>query len=193
MSERYTENSLELITCSEEESQVDIKEKKEIKQKKVNYKEYIKICAKISVCLMILGVICFLLFAPKKKNLMENIPLGDSDSSFKEIISKSKTIQTEDQLKLLSSGLSNTEVFKGKMLYEVNIDLIQDDSWKNPILEERGSVVFGMNGNGAIYKNNRAPIISITRAIYDIYTQKQTGILIMNISELMLERIITGQ
>lgn len=81
----------------------------------------------------------------------------------------------------------------GKGIYEVNIDLIQDDSWKNPILEERGSVVFGMNGNGAIYKNNRAPIISITRAIYDIYTQKQTGILIMNISELMLERIITGQ
>lgn len=80
----------------------------------------------------------------------------------------------------------------GKGIYDVDIEMIQSENWQRTILDERGSVVFGMNANGAIYKNNRTPMISITRAIYDIYTQKQTGILIMNISELLLERVVSG-
>lgn len=81
----------------------------------------------------------------------------------------------------------------GKGLYDVDIELIQDESWSKPILDERGGVVFCMNANGAIYKNNRSPILSISRAIYDIYSQKQTGLLVVNISELLFERALTGQ
>lgn len=53
---------------------------------------------------------------------------------------------------------------------------------RSNILNARGTTVFSINGNGTIKKNNSKPFLTMSRAIYDINSQKLLGILIMNIS-----------
>jgi two-component system sensor histidine kinase YesM len=53
---------------------------------------------------------------------------------------------------------------------------------RSNILKARGTTVFSINGNGTIKKNNSKPFLTMSRAIYDINSQKLLGILIMNIS-----------
>lgn len=50
------------------------------------------------------------------------------------------------------------------------------------ILNARGSSVITINGNGMIRKYSGKPLLTMSRAIYDINSQKLVGILIMNIS-----------
>ncbi len=53
---------------------------------------------------------------------------------------------------------------------------------RSKILDERGSTVYSINGNGTIVKDKCKPFLTMSRAIYDINSQKLLGILIMNIS-----------
>jgi two-component system sensor histidine kinase YesM len=53
---------------------------------------------------------------------------------------------------------------------------------RSNILDARGSTVISINGNGTIRRNNGKPLLTMSRAIYDINSQKLLGILIMNIS-----------
>lgn len=76
----------------------------------------------------------------------------------------------------------------GRGEYDMDYELMESEEWLNPILEKRGGVIILMNGGGAIHRKNDIQLITIARAIYDIYTQKQTGILLMNISTRMFER-----
>lgn len=50
------------------------------------------------------------------------------------------------------------------------------------ILNARGATVISINGNGTIKKNKGNPFLTMSRAIYDIQSQKLLGILVMNIS-----------
>lgn len=50
------------------------------------------------------------------------------------------------------------------------------------ILNARGSTVVSINGNGTIIKENGKPMLTISRAIYDINSQNLLGTLIMNIT-----------
>ena len=50
------------------------------------------------------------------------------------------------------------------------------------ILDARGTTVISINGNGMIRKNSGKPLLTMSRAIYDINSQKLVGTLIMNIS-----------
>lgn len=84
-------------------------------------------------------------------------------------------------------------VSTGKSLYTVDFDRMRETEWQEKILSARGGAVIVMNGNSAIFKNNGTPMITIARAIYDIYSQQQTGILLMNITENMLTRITLAQ
>lgn len=81
----------------------------------------------------------------------------------------------------------------GRGEYLVDVDLMNSPQWRNPIWSKRGSAIVAMNGNSAIFKNNGMPIITIARAIYDFNSQKQTGILLMNISENMLSRKVQAE
>lgn len=76
----------------------------------------------------------------------------------------------------------------GRGEYITNFSMMDED-WSTPILEKRGGVVILMNAGGAIYRRNGNQIITIARAIYDIYTQQRTGILLMNISTGMLDQV----
>lgn len=66
-----------------------------------------------------------------------------------------------------------------------------EDRFK-PILEKNGGAVVFMNGAGCVRRKNGNQIITIARAIYDIYTQDRTGILFMNISTNMLSRVVAA-
>ena len=50
------------------------------------------------------------------------------------------------------------------------------------ILDARGATVISINGNGTIKKKKGNPFLTMSRAIYDIQSQKLLGILVMNIS-----------
>lgn len=81
----------------------------------------------------------------------------------------------------------------GRGEYEVNNDLMRESAWQNRILTDRGGAAVFMNGNEAIHRQNGQPIITIGRAIYDIDSQKRVGILLVNISRDMLEKIVFDQ
>lgn len=77
----------------------------------------------------------------------------------------------------------------GRGEYTINFSMMDNEDWFTPIFERRGGAVILMNAGGAIYRKNGIQLITIARAIYDIYTQEQTGILLMNISTKMLDKI----
>ncbi len=52
----------------------------------------------------------------------------------------------------------------------------------NNILDACGATVISINGNGSIRKSNDKPLLTISRAIYDINSINLIGILVMNIS-----------
>ena len=62
-----------------------------------------------------------------------------------------------------------------------------DHSWMENILEKKGRAVVFINGDDAVYKNDGNPFISICRAVYDIQSQKQTGVMMMCISKTLFE------
>ena len=84
-------------------------------------------------------------------------------------------------------------VTTGKGVYFIDYGLMADSFWQAVIQVKEGGTVIFMNGNGAVYRVNGEPIITIGRAIYDIYTQERVGILLVNISTGMLQSTIQGQ
>ncbi len=69
-----------------------------------------------------------------------------------------------------------------RFTYTYDYDLMRQDSWRKEIYEGLGKAVVSMNSNGVAIKAGDKPMVTIGRAIYDIDTQKRTGILMMNIS-----------
>ncbi len=69
-------------------------------------------------------------------------------------------------------------VSTGQGKYFIDFNILE----RTKILGARGTTVISINGNGTISKNNSRPFLTMSRAIYDINSQKLLGILIMNIS-----------
>ena len=74
--------------------------------------------------------------------------------------------------------------------YQVDLELIRDDEWREPILAGKGSITVSINGNQALKRTNGSPLITISRAMYDLLRQKRTGIMLMNLSSKLLERVL---
>lgn len=81
----------------------------------------------------------------------------------------------------------------GKGEYLLDRGRMAEEEWQSRVLDKRGGVVIDMNANKALYKKKGPNVITISRAIYDINTQKQTGILLMNISTDMLSKVADAQ
>lgn len=79
----------------------------------------------------------------------------------------------------------------GKGEYSIDYDMMKKYDWERIISEKRGGAVVSMNGNDAIYKKKGPQVITVSREIYDIYSQKKSGILMLNISLDMLNRILS--
>lgn len=90
------------------------------------------------------------------------------------------------EIQNLYSYIDSVYIFRNDGKYvstgigEYFIDLNYAESSK--ILEARGATVISINGNGTIKKNKGNPFLTMSRAIYDIQSQKLLGILVMNIS-----------
>ena len=77
----------------------------------------------------------------------------------------------------------------GRGKYTVNSVLTNKDQWPEEILNRRGGAVVLINGRNNVFREDGQPIITIARVIYDINTQKQTGLMLMNISANFLYNI----
>ena len=84
-------------------------------------------------------------------------------------------------------------VTTGKGIYNIDYDLMEDSDWQSVIHKKRGGAVIFLNGNGAVYRANGDQLVTIGRAIYDIYLQKRMGLLLVNISTGMLKNVIEEQ
>lgn len=81
----------------------------------------------------------------------------------------------------------------GKANYKIKYELMRSKEWLDVILEKKGGAVVIMNGYDAVHRSDGAPIITIGRAINDIYSQKQIGWMLLNFSTGMLDKIIQAQ
>ena len=69
-------------------------------------------------------------------------------------------------------------VSTGQGRYVINLN----NAERTKILNAKGSIIISINGNGTIKKDGKGPMLTMSRAIYDINSQKLLGILMMNIS-----------
>ena len=77
-----------------------------------------------------------------------------------------------------------------RFTYKYDYDLMQQDSWKQDILDAKGAAVVSLNSNGVAHKAGNRQMVTIGRAIYDIDSQDRTGIMLMNISTRVFEKML---
>lgn len=80
----------------------------------------------------------------------------------------------------VSTGIGN---------YSIDMNNIE----RSNILDGHGATVFSINGNGTFIKIGGKPLLTMSRAVYDINSQKLLGILIMNISSNVFDDTFTLQ
>ncbi|WP_026488002.1 cache domain-containing sensor histidine kinase [Butyrivibrio sp. XBB1001] len=79
-----------------------------------------------------------------------------------------------------------------RFTYKFDNEVLGGDEWKKDICEARGSAVVSLNSNGVAKKSDNRPFVTIGRAIYDIDSQKQKGIMLMNISPGIFDRMLSS-
>lgn len=102
---------------------------------------------------------------------------------------------------IVCSGVDSVFIFRndksymstGRGEYFLDEQLMDTPGWQDKILTKRGGAIVTINGDGAICRKNGTPIVSIGRAIYDINTQQQVGVLQLNISTQVLDQIAGDQ
>lgn len=112
---------------------------------------------------------------------------------------KLKAHYSSNNILNVSSNVDSLFIFRndngymstGRGEYILDWSLLYDEFWKYSINSKKGAAVIYINGNGAVYRKNYKPILTIARTINDIYTQRKIGILLMNISGQMLENVIS--
>ncbi len=79
----------------------------------------------------------------------------------------------------------------GSGLIDVDKKLLLTQDWRQPLLKAKGGVVLGIDGQGAFTKR-RGTLISMMRLIYDIETQKEIGLLVVNLNPNVLYTATQG-
>ncbi|MBP5623808.1 MAG: sensor histidine kinase [Lachnospiraceae bacterium] len=72
--------------------------------------------------------------------------------------------------------------------YYFDYDKLNDPEWKQPIVDQKGAAVISINADGAIVRKKGRPLVSISRLVYDINTQRCIGMMVMNISSAFIDR-----
>jgi two-component system sensor histidine kinase YesM len=80
-------------------------------------------------------------------------------------------------------------VSTGQGEYFIDINNLE----RNRVLDARGTSIISINGNGTIRKDNVNPMLTMSRAIYDINSQKLIGMLMMNISSSVFDDALAVQ
>lgn len=100
----------------------------------------------------------------------------------------------------VTEGVDSVMIFREDLImlatnrftYQYDYARMNSEEWKGDIYEGLGRAVVSLNSNGIATKQDGRPVVTIGRAIYDIDTQKRTGILMMNISSLVFERMLAS-
>lgn len=79
-----------------------------------------------------------------------------------------------------------------KFIYKYNSELLNSEDWRKDIYEGKGKAVVSLNSNGIIENAANKPVVTIGRAIYDIESQNRTGIMLMNISGSIFDRMLSA-
>ena len=98
----------------------------------------------------------------------------------------------------VKEGVDSVMVFREDLImvatdrvsYNYDYNVMNDEYWKTDIYAAKGRAVISLNSNHIAYKKDGSPVISIGRAIYDLYTQKRTGIMFMNIKADVIGRML---
>lgn len=98
----------------------------------------------------------------------------------------------------VTEGVDTVIVFREDMImlatnrftYIYDYDVMNGEDWKKDIYAGKGGAVVSLNTNNIAHKADRRPMVTIGRAIYDIDSQERTGLMLMNISPRVFERIL---
>ncbi len=98
----------------------------------------------------------------------------------------------------VTEGVDTVMVFREDMImlatrnfmYIYDYERMDGDEWKQEIYDGFGSTVVSLNTFGIAKRKDSKAVVTVGRAIYDISSQKRTGILLMNISNNVFERML---
>ncbi|SFC59973.1 sensor histidine kinase [Butyrivibrio sp. YAB3001] len=98
----------------------------------------------------------------------------------------------------VTEGVDTVMVFREDMImlitnrftYRFDYDLMQADDWRTDIYAGKGKAVISLNSNNIAFKADNRPMVTIGRAIYDIDTQKRTGLMLMNVSAGIFDKML---
>ena len=113
-------------------------------------------------------------------------------------LSENARLGAQDILNVTAS-VDSVFVFRNDLQYSTTInpleywldwERIRQPEWKSGILALKGKASLSLNSNGALHKTKSATLLTINRSIYDNVSQKQTGLLFMNLSTTFIEEEI---
>ncbi|MCR5669489.1 MAG: sensor histidine kinase [Butyrivibrio sp.] len=82
------------------------------------------------------------------------------------------------------------QVATNRFTYNYDYDLMNSMEWRKDIYAGLGRAVVSLNCNGVASKGDKSPVVTIGRAIYDIDSQDRTGLMLMNISPRVFQRML---
>ncbi len=82
-------------------------------------------------------------------------------------------------------------VATNRFTYNYDYELMNSDEWKKDIYDGRGSAIVTLNSNNVAAKADNRPVVTIARAIYDIDSQERKGVMLMNISTSLFDRMLS--
>jgi len=98
----------------------------------------------------------------------------------------------------VTEGVDSVMIFREDLIlfstnrfsYRFDMERLNGDEWKEDILAARGRAVVSLNNNYVARKADHKPTVTIGREINDLNTQKRIGILLMNISPAIYDRML---
>ncbi|MCR5477793.1 MAG: histidine kinase [Lachnospiraceae bacterium] len=99
---------------------------------------------------------------------------------------------------MVTEGVDSVMVFREDMIrvatnrfsYKYDSEKLQSMDWREEIYRLTGRATVGLNTFGVASKPDGRPMVTIGRAMYDMLTQQRTGILLMNISPEVFQRML---
>ncbi len=97
-----------------------------------------------------------------------------------------------------TEGVDSVMIFREDMImvatnrftYNYDYELMNSDTWRQDIYEALGRPVVSLCSNGVAEKADKRPVVTIGRVINDIYSQKRTGLMMLNMSTIVFERML---
>ncbi len=98
----------------------------------------------------------------------------------------------------VTEGVDTVIVFREDMImlstnrftYNYDYEKMVSDEWRHDIYDGKGKAVVSLNTNGIAFKAGDKPMVTIGRAVYDLESQQRTGLMLMNISAAIFDKML---